>query len=76
LAAGRVATLAIDPWHEYCATRLGPAAVEALRMAEDDMVAECAVELAVTRGARIAAVAIADAPALGDVDGMAALLRY
>ena len=40
------------------------------------MVAECAVELAVTSGAQVTAVDARDAPDLAEADGMAATLRY
>lgn len=76
LAAGRAATLVLDPGHEYCAAHLGPAAAEALRVVADDMVAECAVELAMMRGTTITTVAIDDAPVLRGADGMVAMLRY
>jgi len=76
LAAGRVERLVIDPAHEFPVARLGSAAVETLRRPEDDMVAECAVELAVASGASITAVAVRDAPALAEADGIVATLRY
>lgn len=76
LAAGRVERLVLDPAHAFRVDHLGPAAVGALRRPDDDMVAECAVELAVTSGAQVTAVDARDAPDLAEADGMAATLRY
>jgi len=76
LAASRVERLVLDPGHAFPVARLGSAAAGALRRPEDDMVAECAVELAVASGASITAVAVRDAPALAEADGIAATLRY
>jgi len=76
LAASRVDRLVLDPGHVFPVARLGSAAARALRRPEDDMVAECAVELAVAGGAEITAVEVRNAPVLAEADGMAATLRY
>jgi len=76
LAGGRVRQLIIDPDHDFAVARLGSAAVEALRAPADDMVAECAIELALATGAEIFSLRVAATPALAEAGGMAATLRY
>jgi hypothetical protein len=76
LEARRVDLLTIDPDYPYSVAQLGPAAVASLRTPRDDMVAECAVELALAAGAQVTAMPVAHAEQLDAAMGMAATLRY
>ena len=76
LEAHRVDLLVLDPDYPFSLAQLGPAAVAALRAPRDDMVAECAVELALAAGAEVTAMPRAHAEQLDDAGGMAAMLRF
>jgi hypothetical protein len=76
LQQARVERLVLDPRHRFRVEQLGTATARALRVPEDAMIAECAVELALASSADVTVISVADAPTLADADGMAATLRY
>jgi hypothetical protein len=73
LAEGRVEHLVLDPDHDLSTTgSLVPPLIEA----PNELLGERAVEAAIATSAHVTAVSAATSPALGEVGGIAALLRY